>query len=369
MDISQTDARALFTKGLIAVYQERIYPTSFLTSHFKKVTEPTKDISIEVERMGEKVATDVVRGTEGNRVQFTRSTEKIFLPPYYRLYFDATELDLYDRVLGSQGNVQVPIFEALLNKVADKVGTMRDMISRAIELQASNVLFSGVIQYNTGLKVDYKRKAASFVDANATSVKFSNNSTDPFAVLEAGCIFLRQVGRSPAGEFKLIIASDALAALIKNTIFTTRQNLFHMALDAVNAPMRNSNEEGATYHGTLTCGAFKVQLWAYPQYYDVLGAVNTNILQGPGVGLPAVTNTPYVPLGQATLIPEKPYFNCAFAAVPQLIGEPGQIPVQGDFVYGEFLDQRRAKHDFDIQSAPLCVPVAVDQMYTLTNLV
>lgn len=359
-EISATDSRALFTKGLIAVYQERIYPTDFLRSFFPGVTEPTKEISIEVERMGEKIASDVVRGTEGNRNQFTRSTEKIFLPPLYREYFDATELDLYDRVLGSQGNAQVPLFTALLNKVADKIGLLRDKIERSIELQCAQVLQSGVVILKSGTNIDYKRKAASIVDLTATP--FSNNSTNPFDKIEAGCLFLRQVGRSPAGEFILICASNTLRAIIANTIFTTRQNLFHMALDKVDAPMRNGLRRGATYHGTLTCGSFKVQLWAYPQFYDKPTLDSSFNVTG-------YVSTPYIDDGKCVLIPESPEFKTAFAAVPQLVGEPGQLPVQGEFVIGEFLDTRRAKHDFDIQSAPLAIPVAVDQIYTMINCV
>ena len=137
--IAAQDARALFTKMLADVYQERIRPTAFLRSFFPTVTAPTKEISIEVERMGEKVAVDVIRGTEGNRNMFSRSTEKIFLPPLYREYFDATQLDLYDRVLGSQGNAQAPLFADLMNKVTDRLGNLQDKIERAIELQRIQV--------------------------------------------------------------------------------------------------------------------------------------------------------------------------------------------------------------------------------------
>jgi len=34
-------------------------------------------------------------------------------------------------------------------------------------------------------------------------------------------------------------------------------------------------------------------------------------------------------------------------------------------VYGEFMDERKAVHDFDVQSAGVAIPVAVDQIYTL----
>src|SRR5689334_17814326 len=145
--ISSTDARALFTKTLIDVYQERIKPTGFLRTFFPAKESMSKNVAIEVERMGEKVAVDVVRGSDGNRNTFSRSTEKIFTPPLYKEYFDATELDLYDRVLGSQGNsnVDAKLFAALLDSVSDRLGSLQDKMERAQELQCANVLETGVV--------------------------------------------------------------------------------------------------------------------------------------------------------------------------------------------------------------------------------
>jgi len=67
---------------------------------------------------------------------------------------------------------------------------------------------------------------------------------------------------------------------------------------------------------------------------------------------------------KVTIIPSMPRFKMAHAAVPQLVGEPGQLPVQGEYIVGEYLDTRKAVHDFDIQTAAIAVPVAVDQIYT-----
>lgn len=346
-NIAVTDARGLFTKTLIDVYQERIKPTAFLRSFFPTETSPTKEVSIEVERGFEKVAVDIYRGTEGNRNSFSRSTEKIFVPPLFREYFDATQLDLYDRVLGSQGNAQAPLFAALLNKIADRLSLLQDKIERAYELQCSQVLTSGIVSITAGTNIDFKRKATSLVDLNVGSGGgyFSSNS-DVFKQFETGCNFLRQIGKSGDGMFNAIMGSTALADLLANTKFTGRQNLFNMALDQVIGPQRGS--VGMTFHGILTAGAYKVALWAYPQFYDDANGIST----------------PYIDPTKVILIPTNPRFKMAFAAVPQLIGEPGQLPIQGAYVVGEFIDQRKAVHDFDIQSAAIALPVAIDQIYT-----
>lgn len=352
MNISSTDARALFTKQLVDVYQERIRPTSFLRSMFPTITAPTKEISIEVERGFERIAADVVRGTEGNRNTFSKSTEKIFVPPLFREYFDATQLDLYDRVLGSQGNANEGLFVALMNSVADRIGLLQDKIDRSYERQCAQVLETGIVTLKQGIaNIDYKRKAASIVDLNADGGYWST-AANPFTQIEHGCTFLRTVGKSGDAVFNLILGSSSLAALLANSVFLTRQNLFNMALDQVQGPIRNG--VGAAFHGIVTAGSYKVQLWSYPQYFDDPDNANAS--------------TPYIDAKLAILVPIAPRFKFSYAAVPQLIGQPGEMPKQGAYIVGQFVDERKAAHDFDIQSAGLAIPVAVDQIYTMQTL-
>jgi len=270
-----TTARAQFTKKLQDVYQERIRPTTFLRSFFPSKTSPTKYVSIEVERGFEKIAVDVLRGTEGNRNMFSKSTEKIFEPPIWREYFDATQLDLYDRVLGSQGDAQAPLFAALMNTVADRLGMLQDKIERAKEKQCAEVLISGVVSVTQGTNIDFKRKAASIVDLTSSGGYWATNN-DVFAQFEAAGNFLRTVGKSGDGVFNVVLGATALTDLYANTKFLARQNLFNMALDAVVGPVRNST--GAAFHGTISAGPYKFQLWSYPQYYDATsGGASTRI--------------------------------------------------------------------------------------------
>lgn len=344
MNISTTDAQGLYTKKLIDVYKQKTTPTGFLRSFFKDKESPTLEVSIEVQRNFEKIANPVVRGTDGNRNQFSRSTEKIFIPKYYREWFDATQLQLYDRLYGAT-EISDSMFAAYINSVADHIVELQNKIERSQELQCAQVLETGIISLGDKLEIDYKRKAASLV-AYAVGNNFADNTKNPFTVFETGCTFLRQVGKATGGKFIAIMGSDALSALLANTIFTSRQNLFNMALDSVNAPLMKM--EGCTYHGTLTAGSYKVELWAYPQYYD----------NGAG------TSTAYVNPKKITIIPEAPRFVMAYGAVPQLI-EPNTPPRMGKFIVSEYLDKRGKARIVDLESCCLAVPVGVDQMYTV----
>lgn len=355
-NISVTDARPLFTKDLVAVFRQMIEPTAFLRSFFKETYSTTKLISIEAQRGFEYIAYDVVRGTEGTRNKFPRSTEKVFEPPLYEEYFDMTELDLYDRLFGST-QITGSDWANFVYSAAMKLKELQNKIDRAYELQCAQVLQTGVVTLKNGDNIDFKRKALSLVDpgagnywANCGGTSSAPTGIDPYVQLESGCNFLRQTGKVTDGVFNLVCGSQALTDLFKNTYFLQRQNLFNMALDAVHPPQRDS--QGATLHGILTVGNYKVILWGYPQFYTDSSNVQHS----------------YIDNNTAIMTALNPEFVMSFAAVPQLLTDVngGRVaPFQGKFLVNEYLDQRRAKHDIDIKSAGVAIPVAVDKIWTL----
>jgi hypothetical protein len=340
--IPASQARAQFTQALVSVYKERPKTTSFLRSFFPSVYKPTRYVSIEVQRGFEKVAVDVLRGTEGNRNEFGISTQKVFDPPFFKEYFDMTQLDMYDVLVG-QENISADQYGELLAQSSEKLGMLQDKIERAYEVMCSQALTTGIITTNSGDNIDFKRKAASLDDLSATPWTGANN---PYTDIEAGCNFIRQKGKAQGGTFNMILGADALQALLTNSFFLQRQNLFNMALDTVRAPQRDS--VGATLHGQLTAGSYKVNLWAYPEYYDNTSGVST----------------PYINSKKVIIVPEAPKFTFAFAAVPRLITTGGSQNVPGAYHVNEFMDERKATHDIEISSAGIPIPVAIDTIYT-----
>ena len=339
--IPASQARALFTQALVAVYKEKPQVKRFLRSFFPEVYKSTRYVSIEVQRGYEKIAVDVLRGTEGNRNEFAISTQKVFDPPFFKEYFDMTELDLYDVLMG-QTDISTVQYSEMLAQVTEKLSLLQDKIERAYELMCAQALVTGVITTNSGDNIDFKRKALSLVDYSASPWTAANS---PYEDLETGCNFIRQEGKAQGGVFNAILGSSALNALLTNSVFTTRQNLFSMALDAVRPPQRDA--VGAALHGQLSVGSYKVNLWSYPEYYD-----NSSVVM-----------TPYIDAKKVVLLPENPRFTMAFAAVPKLITAPG-AQTTGAFTVKEFMDERKATHDIEISSAGVPIPVAIDQIWT-----
>lgn len=335
------EARSIFTKKLIAVYKEKLTATAFLRSFFPSVESMTKEISIEVQRNGEPVAVDVHRYSDGNLNKFSKSTEKIFVPPYFYEYIVANDHRLYDVAIGAQNEAA---FVQLAMEMADELFALQQKIERKYELMCAQVLEDGIVQLRTSTNIDFKRKAGSLVDLGAGN--YWASAVDPYEDLEAGANFLRQIGKAGGGVFNGLFGSQAFSALLNNSVFKERNNLQNINLDAVAPPQRNSL--GAAFHGEISIGSYKLRLWTYPEFYDVNG-----------------TSTPYLDEKKVVMLPETPNFKLAFAAVPQLIENGGEIPQKGAYLVQEFIDKKKTAHEISIKSAGIPVPVAVDQIYTL----
>ena len=355
-NISSVDARRLFTKTLIDVYREETIPTNFLRSFFPNRETSTKNVSIEVERGTEKLAVDVRRGTEGNRNEVVDFSEKIITPAYYREYFDATDLYFYDQLFG-MGDIQMDemTFAEWINEVSSKIRMLQAKIERSIEKQAADVLEFGTVTLANATNINFRRKAASLVDLGAGNY-FSDAGVNPIPAIEAGCNFLRTEGKMMGGIVNMIAGGSVLNGLLDNAEFRERANLRRVELVNMGLPQRISDAVGAAVHGQFSAGSYLVNLWTYPQFFDA-----------PGSG----ASTPYVNDKKFILLPQNPRFVTAFGAVPKIIRDvrnaefPEFIRQQrGAFTIGNYIEERTEEHIFDVKSAPITIPVAVDQIYT-----
>jgi len=347
-NIPLVDARGLFTKSLVSVYREKISVTSFLRSFFEPIEVMTKEVSIAVQRGTEKVAVDVVTYSDGNRNSFDKSSEKIFIPPFYHEYLTANDHRLYDQVVTALSQGNTTFFAEMTAELAEDLMTLQNKIERAVEVQCSQVLQTGVLTLNSKTDIDFNRKAASIVAYNIAN-DFSVGTVDPRIVLENGCNFIRQQGKSQGGTYNAILGSEALNELINNTLIKESQDLRNVDLGTIREPQRNS--VGGTLHGQLSCGSYKVNLWTYPEFYDNASG----------------TSTSYIDAKKVILLPENPKFKLVSAAVPQLI-EDGRVPQNGAYLVQEFMDRKKTAHEVHIKSAQVVIPVAIDQIYTITVL-
>jgi len=319
----------------------------FLRSFFEPVESFTKEVSIEVQRGSEKTAVDVYRHSGGNRNTFDKFTEKIFVPPYFDEFLTLNEHRLYDQVIASLGmdGSDLLFSQMTMEQAEQLIGIDKRKLNVTIEVQVKEIFETGQVTLNSGTNINYGRKAGSLVDKGVGNY-WTTGTVSPFKDLEDGCNFLRKEGKAHGATFNVIMGSSALEDFLNNTIVKERGEIDSFSLDSVTAPIRNS--VGAAMHGIVSAGSYKVRIWSYPQFFEDANGV----LQ------------PYVDPKLCVLLPENQIGKESYSAVPQLIKD-GTIPQKGRYLIADYIDEKHTAHELHIKSAPLCVPVKIDQIYTV----
>lgn len=342
--IPASEARNIFTSKVIAVFKERPQVFSFLRSFFPTEESTERYISVDVQRGLEKVAVDVIRGSEGNFNKFSLANQKKFDPPFYREWLNVTETDLYNRMLGN-GDVDSFVFSAFIENVVDRVGKLQDKIERAYELQCSQALQTGIVTMQTGDNIDYKRQGSSKVDLSS-SAPWTTGTNDPIAALQTGLDFLRSEGKSQGVLANGIFGAKAWNALLSNAKFSARADVKSFDLANVAAPQRNA--VGGTMLGLITVGSQQVMAWGYNEGYENASD----------------TFTKYIADENVILLPEISAAKLAFAGVPTVFGGGENAVTPGAYHMVEELNQYQGVHKMGLMSAGLAVPYKVDQIYT-----
>ena len=346
--IPASQARGLYTQVLSATYKEMPKPTSFLKSFFPGQTSNSRYVSIEVERGNEKVAVDVVRGSEGNRNAGGLSTQKIFDPPYFSEYFDLTDLRHYDLAFGATGINESAIADLAVES-AENTMRMRAKIERAYEKYCADALLSGIITPVAGTTIDFKRKAGSLVNVSGSN-PWVTGSNDPRTDLKNAAIWLRQNGKAQGVVFNAIMGSSALAAFQNNDTIEAAGDILRINTMDIREPQRNA--VGGSSHGMISAGDYIFRIWSYPEYYDNSSGVST----------------PYLDPKKVIVLPEAPKFLFQYAGVPRLINGNTQY-TPAEFFVDNFQDERNAADIVRIKSAGIPIPVAIDQIYTVQVIV
>lgn len=350
MSIPANLAMANFTNNLVKVYTQIPPVKNFLGMFFPALESPTRYLYWSVRREGEPVAVNVLRGTEGNRNTFSIHTDKVVDPPYYRESFDLTQTDLYYRTFSSD-QIDASVMEGYMAWAADHLQSLHNKIKRAEELQRAQFLTDGIVTLAQGATVNFERKAAS-MPAYGAGYDWTIDTVNPFETIANQCKFLRTVGKAQGGNFIIIMGDEAKNAFDQNPFVLERQKTFNMKLDDLKPPFREAN--GSAYHGRISAGDYTLDIFTYPEYRDLSGV-----------------STAYLDPKKVIVIPENPVWNQGYAAVPMLpkAGTSGMglsIPgiKKGQYVVGDYVDQRATAWIMDIKSSSIVLPTAIDMVST-----
>jgi hypothetical protein len=354
MALSQQEAEGILLKGAIKKYQELRMPTTHLLGYFPTQTYDTTEIPIEVQRDRDLVAVDVLRGTNGNSNNATKSSLKIIVPPFYHEKFSINALRNYERAFGvSASTAPASNRVALANEVAIQLQKIQNKIIRAQEIQCAQALELGVVTLKNGDSIDYLRNADSLVDNSATP--WTTTTTDVESQLQTAIEFISQVGGNTTGVYDMTMSGQAWVALQKTDFFTKKANYNKVTLLAIGNP---TNRNGATYHGQITAGSAIFNIWTYDATYLNASGVRTRITDQTKVVIVPVEG----------LISEM-----AYGAVDTIVKSAGATSLSGvqiekaatDFYVWDNLDRNNLVHEMHLTSAPIARLITVDQVYTM----
>ena len=353
MSISLQQAKALYTKKVIAVYDEQVAETNFLQGLFKKDTSAALDVSVEIRRNGKNIAVEVLRGGASNSNNFTKSTEKIFRPPMHSEEMVANHMDAYNIPFGMNAINPSSLGNAA-NETARELSVLRSKISRAKELQCAEVLFDGTVTTKYNDVIDFGRLAASKVDLGGSGGYWSVATTDVESQLIAGAEFVRNKGNSDQVRFDLISTVSQIVALKKTDYYTNDANRDTSAqLLDIN---RAKKMKGANYHGTIYAGAYTFDLWSYEAVYDDAKGTEQRFI--------ADNRTVMMPMAEV----KSNGLILAHGGVPVIGTNSMPIAKAGEYVLREAIDFKKVTHTWWIESAPLATVYTPDKFYTMQTL-
>ena len=358
-----------YKKIMLEAFKQKANPTMFLAGMARPKITKAVDIEIDVVRGRRTHAVAIKMGTGSRMNDLSQFTTKTYQPVFYDEAYSITAMELQKRLPG------MTVYQAesssyaedLAALITDKQSLVQDKEVRAIELQASTAMFDGKItNLPGGLEVDFQKKATH--DIQPTN-KWSASNGVPLTNIQAGCDLCRKDGMVEDMVFELVVADDVIEALLGNAQFVSKANLRHVTNVNIGMPMQRA---GGVFHGVFSAGPYTIELWSYPQVYEVPTGFG---LSGEG------TLKPYIPSAKALLKPKSGIrFDLVYGGIPQVVpqvdpilsgfGLNGSLTiVEGDFVPYAYVDWRKQCIEAGVRTNPLFIPHQIDGFVTFKVLV
>lgn len=356
MAISIQNHSQLIASKIVGKFKEDIPVRAGFSGFFPRETTPTLHVDIQVERDNDLIATDVVRFTQGNKNKRTKSTEKKFEPPFFKLEYDFSRDEVYMNTVAHGVMTSPNVNQAIAQNALREVRNNRKKVERAIRKQQAEVLQTGIVVLESGDNIDYKRKAASIVDLTTGSY-WNQASTDPLDDMKNGMKFLREEGNSYGSSVNLFMRDAGLTALLNNENPALAKALDSRRMERANIVMPQfDNASGMAFHGQVAAGDFTINLWTYNEKYtDASG--NTKY---------------YLEEENAVMLPSDFEGKTIFGGLPYMRqtsigGQSIKVPavMASEFLIRGWDDEATISSTLELTSAPLVVPFTIDKIYTM----
>lgn len=300
------------TTKLLRMYEQSRSPQGFLSGFFRVDSESfhnSRQIAYDVQRYDEDIAvpvSDVSTGYHENSTDDFDSKE--FTVPAYKEAFPVKAIDQINRMPGNDPFMDPNFVASALKEASNGYRKITNMIKRAIELQASQILQTGTVTLNDRngnpvYTMDFKPKATHFPTA---AVAWDGVGPDIAGDLSA----LASVIRDDGLENPLITIwdEDSYEVALADTNFRNRFELRRADLGTI-VPMRE-NTAGGQYRGTVEIGTYKLDVWTYGARYKH---------QQTG------TKTKYIQRKSVIMMAPNADFRSTFGSIPRIVPPDARV--------------------------------------------
>lgn len=350
------------TTRMIRAYQQMAQPMLFLSGLFQSPPEnfhTSEEVEIDIVRSDEDISIVIQDLSTGYRMNAEDLyTNKGFKPPIHKEALPINSFDLLKRMPG-QNPFQSPDFRAnVILRLFNGMTKIERKIRRSVELQASQVLQTGVVTLtdingNALYTLDYKPKSTHFPSAGTA---WGQAGADPIGDINALAEVIR--GDGLADPDQLLMGVDAFEAFISNDAVQKRFDIRRMDLGTI-SPMEIRGG-GGSYRGIVEIGNYRYDVWTYGGRY-----------KHPQTGV----STPFLDPAKVVVRASSGRLDATFGAIPnigslmgaqatQLLPElPGRISnADGgmDLFTNAWLSADGEQLFGGVGARPLMIPTAID---------
>lgn len=350
----------LLKKAIQIGFDKRQKPSLFLANLFEKKQLKTIKTQIQGRSIKSVYAVDSKIGTGGRRIEVSQHDFKDFIIPEYNINTELTEEDMYKVQFGETEETQV--LANVADLINDRQEIISDMIRRSEEKQAADLFFNGKIVLADGTEIEFNKKATH--DMNLTSKKWNTDNSDPLKDIEDACQLIIDDGKVSASEFNVIMGRSAINAFLGNAKVKGSSNWNNgIKRTDINIPIEKT--PGAMFHGQISCGTYRVNLWSYAEKYEIPKGYN---FANEG------TSVPYIPTNGVLVLPTEVKYTRNYGSVNNtgataLIGGAKLQPVEVEQLQYSY-DKTEGGSAFTIagvKSRVLLIANDVDTFVTMKN--
>ncbi len=350
------------TIKLLEAYRDIAPVTMHFTRMFRTPARnfyTSEKVALDVIRNSEKISVAIRNFSEGYRMNSANIyTTKEFIAPVHKEQIPISSEQLIKRMPG-QNPFDSPNYRAnVLELLLEGMSKTSALILRSIELQASQVMQTGVVSLVDAngdpiYAIDYQPKSSHFPTAGTT---WGQVGADPMGDIDSLADQIRKDGLLDPDTVDMGI--DAFAEFIKDDAVKTALDNRRMDLGGI--ARRRPDNDGASFRGTLDIGHYTYEIWTYAGQYE-----------HPQTG----NKTPYLDPGKVVVRASNGRLDATYGDIPnigRLFGNQAnnlipELPSRFNSVEGQFdlhpnlwFTPDGQTLNAGVGSRPLCIPTAID---------